>query len=64
MRLDPETRQRGMLPLLAVVLVAVYLFMFLPLDRKAASLDVAAGDNPGGSWPPRSARQTPSNWIL
>lgn len=39
MRLDPEIRQHGLLPLLAVVLVAVCLFVFLPLDRKARSLE-------------------------
>ena len=40
MRLDPETRRRSLLPLLAGALVAGYLFVFLPLDRKAGSLDV------------------------
>jgi hypothetical protein len=39
MRLDPETRYRSILPLLAGVLGAVYLFVFLPIDRKAGSLD-------------------------
>lgn len=39
MRLDPETRYRSILPLLAGVLGAVYLFVFLPIKRKAASLD-------------------------
>ena len=39
MRLDPETRYRSILPLLAGVLGAVYLFVFVPLDRKAGSLD-------------------------
>jgi len=39
MRLDPETRQRSILPLLAVVMAAVYLFGFLPIDRKARNLD-------------------------
>jgi hypothetical protein len=39
MRLDPETRHRSILPLLAGGLGAVYLFVFVPLDRKAASLD-------------------------
>jgi hypothetical protein len=38
MRLDPETRRRLILPLLAGVLGAVYLFGFVPVDRKAASL--------------------------
>jgi hypothetical protein len=39
MRLDPETRYRSILPLLAGVLGAVYLFVFMPLGRKAESLD-------------------------
>lgn len=39
MRLDPETRYRSILPLLAGVLGAVYLFVFVPIDRKAGSLD-------------------------
>jgi hypothetical protein len=39
MRLDPETRHRSILPLLAVVMAGVYLFGFVPIDRKAASLD-------------------------
>ncbi len=39
MRLDLETRYRSILPLLAGVLGAVYLFVFVPLDRKAASRD-------------------------
>jgi len=39
MRLDPETRYRGILPLFAGVLGAVYLFVFLPIDRTARSLD-------------------------
>ncbi len=39
MRLDLETRYRSILPLLAVVMGAVYLFVFVPLDRKARSLD-------------------------
>lgn len=39
MRLDPETRFRSILPLFAGVLGAVYLFVFVPLDRKAGSLD-------------------------
>jgi hypothetical protein len=39
MRLDPETQHRSILPLLAVGLAAVYLFVFVPLDRKAVSLD-------------------------
>ena len=39
MRLDPETRRRSILPLLAAALGAVYLFVFVPLDRKAGSLD-------------------------
>ena len=38
MRLDAETRRRSILPLLAGVLGAVYLFGFVPLDRKAKSL--------------------------
>lgn len=38
MRLDPETRYRSILPLLAGVLGMVYLFVFMPLDRKARSL--------------------------
>jgi len=40
MRLDPETRRRSILPLLAGGLVAGYLFVFVPLDRKVESLDV------------------------
>jgi len=40
MRLDSETRRRSILPLLAGALASVYLFVFLPLDRKAGSLDV------------------------
>lgn len=40
MRLDPETRRRSLLPLLAGALTAGYLFVFLPLDRTARSLDV------------------------
>lgn len=40
MRLDPETRRRSFLPFLAGALTAGYLFVFLPLDRKAGSLDV------------------------
>jgi hypothetical protein len=39
MRLDLETRYRSILPLLAGVLGAVYLFVFVPLDRQARSLD-------------------------
>jgi hypothetical protein len=39
MRLDPETRQRSLLPFLAGVLGLMYLFVFLPLDRKARSLE-------------------------
>jgi hypothetical protein len=39
MRFDTETRHRSILPLLAVALVASYLFGFLPLARKAESLD-------------------------
>jgi hypothetical protein len=39
MRLDPETRYRSILPLLAGVMGAVYLFVFVPIDRKARSLD-------------------------
>jgi hypothetical protein len=39
MRLDPETRYRSILPLLAGVMGAVYLFVFLPIDRKARSLE-------------------------
>lgn len=38
MRFDPETRRRLILPLLAGVLGAVYLFGFVPIDRKATSL--------------------------
>lgn len=38
MRFDPETRRRLILPLLAGVLVAVYVFGFVPVDRRAASL--------------------------
>jgi hypothetical protein len=39
MRLDPETRFRSILPLLAGVLGLVYLFGFVPIDRTARSLD-------------------------
>jgi len=39
MRLDPETRRRLVLPLLAGVLGAVYLFGFLPMDRRDRNLD-------------------------
>jgi hypothetical protein len=39
MKLELETRRRSLLPLLAVALAALYLFVFLPLGRKAASLD-------------------------
>ena len=39
MRLDPETRRRSILPLLGGVLGLIYLFAFIPLDRKAESLD-------------------------
>jgi hypothetical protein len=39
MRFDTETRHRSILPLLAAALVAGYLFGFLPLARKADSLD-------------------------
>lgn len=38
MRLEPEIQKRLILPLLAGLLVLVYAFGFLPLDRKAASL--------------------------
>lgn len=38
MRLDPETRYRSILPLLAGLLGAVYLFGFVPINRKAGSL--------------------------
>jgi hypothetical protein len=38
MRFDAETRRRSILPLLAGVLGAVYLFGFVPIDRKADSL--------------------------
>lgn len=39
MRIALETRRRIILPLLAGGLLAGYLFAFVPLDRKAASLD-------------------------
>lgn len=39
MMLELETRRRSILPLLAGVLVAAYVFVFLPLSRKAAGLD-------------------------
>jgi hypothetical protein len=39
MRVELETRRRLILPLLAGLLFAGYLFAFLPLSRKAASLD-------------------------
>lgn len=38
MRLEPETRRRLILPLFASGLVAIYVFGFLPVDRKAARL--------------------------
>lgn len=38
MRLEPEFQKRLILPLLAGGMVLVYIFGFLPLDRKAASL--------------------------
>lgn len=40
MRFDPEIRRRSLLPLLAGALLAGYLFVFVPLDRKADRLDV------------------------
>ena len=40
MRLEPETRRRLILPLLAGALLVAYLFVFVPLDRKSAKLDV------------------------
>ena len=39
MRLDPEIRRRSIVPLLAVALLAGYLFGFVPLAHKAESLD-------------------------
>jgi hypothetical protein len=39
MNLELETRRRSLLPLLAVGLAGLYLFVFLPLGRKADSLD-------------------------
>ena len=39
MRLEPETRRRLILPLLGGTLLAAYLFVFVPLDRKSTSLD-------------------------
>lgn len=39
MKLELETRRRSLLPFLAVGLAALYLFVFLPLGRKADSLD-------------------------
>ena len=39
MRFDPEIRRRSILPLLAGALGVAYLFGFLPLERKAESLD-------------------------
>ena len=39
MRINPETRRRSILPLLAVALGAVYLFVLIPLDRKIQSAD-------------------------
>jgi len=38
MRLEPEIRKRLILPLLAVVLVLIYAFGFLPLERESARL--------------------------
>lgn len=39
MRLELETRRRSLLPLLAVAMAALYLFGFVPLGKKAKSLD-------------------------
>ena len=38
MQLDPDSRKRSILPLFVGVLAAVYLFVFVPLNRKAGSL--------------------------
>ena len=45
MRLDPETRRRSILPLLVGLLAVVYLFVFLPLDRRANSLDAPLNES-------------------
>lgn len=39
MRLELETRRRSLVPLLALGLAGMYLFVFVPLGRRAASLD-------------------------
>lgn len=39
MRIELETRRRSLLPLLAVALAAVYLFIYVPLGQKAGRLD-------------------------
>ncbi len=59
MQLDPETRRRSLLPLLAGALVAGYLFVFLPLDRKAGSLDVPLEK----SWRRLAAALGPTNAL-
>jgi hypothetical protein len=59
MRLDPETRRRSILPLLGGALAAVYLFVFLPLDRKAGSLDVPLEK----SWRRLAAALGPTNAL-
>ena len=45
MRLDPETRRRSILPILVGMLVVVYLFVFVPLDRRASSLDAPLNES-------------------
>ena len=39
-RFGPESRRRSILPLLGVGFAAVYLFVFMPLNRRSESLDV------------------------
>jgi len=45
MRIDPETRRRLILPLLAGALGAVYVFGYLPIDRRDRNLDVPLGQS-------------------
>jgi hypothetical protein len=59
MRLDPETRRRSILPLLAGALAAGYLFVFVPLGRKAGSLDVPLEK----SWRRLAAALGPTNAL-
>jgi len=59
MRLDPEIRRRCILPLLAGALASVYLFGFVPLDRKAESLDAPLEK----SWRRLAAALGPTNAV-